>query len=814
MLDPDTGYDVQVRAVNQLKTGPWPETLAQTTGNATACVDPDLTGRNNLWSGTLTVGEAIIRKTQEKVGWGYEPRNGEFTNIDAAIIAGDNSYMIGDLFMQFDYGKELDILIGPSSGTLVLNLNRDLTTADRADLRLHVCDLNFNFSDATRPKGYDDPDPPGSTTVKDIDYYWEESGITWTAEAERLITFSTPAAAQSKSDKDTEGSSSTKSDSDGDTKTKPQAQFKDLPESHDDTSAFTIELHFHFSHEPAEGFSYRTVQNKMFTLSGGAVERAWRLKKGGDLRWGITIQPDGTDAVTVTTRETTGCDTPPGICDRSGRLQTGGPAANIAGPPTLSVADAQVTRGANTPLVFTVTLSRALSSPVTVHYATSDDTAGSDYTSTPGTLTFGANTTTRTVSVPVINNQDGNGTPETLTLTLSNIDTASFIARLQPAGSIPFRLYVLLAHMPRLYPCRWPGPGRCYLPGHRPQCGRIFGTGSAAARGYPPALAGHRDGNVDALSRRDNPDYGRLRGVPRGVGQQVADYLDNAPPVRRHQRQVAAVGGEEDHRHIGDVEDAPHQLDAVGAGQHHVEQDQVGPVLLHQRESLLRVGSHYRGVAGLGRRFPNVTQRLGIVVHHEDRLPLRLTMPRNSALRRSTSSSGAMSCRVTTTDSTSPSSDRMGVALSSTVMFRPSGTSITISSASTSSLLLRTSARGDSRRDKSLPSERRIIMTFRRCSGNWSGSRRTTTFLLASRLNDTGAPVRMSKTTTPTGEVLIRVSKSVLVQCSSRCRKDLHVTETCTVRPCATSLHQQPKHALRHQAVGRHDARRRSPRRR
>ena len=38
-----------------------------------------------------------------------------------------------------------------------------------------------------------------------------------------------------------------------------------------------------------------------------------------------------------------------------------------------------------------------------------------------------------------------------------------------------------------------------------------------------------------------------------------------------------------------------------------------------------------------------------------------LTMPRNSARNRSSSSSGARSCMVTTTDSTSPSSDRIGV---------------------------------------------------------------------------------------------------------------------------------------------------------
>ena len=135
-----------------------------------------------------------------------------------------------------------------------------------------------------------------------------------------------------------------------------------------------------------------------------------------------------------------------------------------------------------------------------------------------------------------------------------------------------------------------------------------------------------------------------------------------------------------------------------------------------------------------------------------------------------------MSCRVTTTDSTSPSFDRMGVALSSTVMLRPSGTSITISSARTVSLVLRTSAMGNSRREISLPSARRTVISSRSLSVVWSGSRRPSTILLASRLKDTGAPVAMSKTATPTGDVSIRVSRSALARSSSRCLRALAMT--------------------------------------
>ena len=79
-------------------------------------------------------------------------------------------------------------------------------------------------------------------------------------------------------------------------------------------------------------------------------------------------------------------------------------------------------------LVFTVDISRAVGKEVTVAYATSDGTAraGSDYTSTSGTLTFAANSTAaQTVTVPIINDTADENEQETFTLTLSSAVGAS-----------------------------------------------------------------------------------------------------------------------------------------------------------------------------------------------------------------------------------------------------------------------------------------------------------------------------------------------------------------------------------------------------
>ena len=93
-------------------------------------------------------------------------------------------------------------------------------------------------------------------------------------------------------------------------------------------------------------------------------------------------------------------------------------------PPTLSVADVAAPEGGGE-LTFTVTLSPAHDETVTVDYATAGGsaTAGTDYTTTTGMLTFAASETTKTVTVVVLADTDDED-DETLTLELSNSSPA------------------------------------------------------------------------------------------------------------------------------------------------------------------------------------------------------------------------------------------------------------------------------------------------------------------------------------------------------------------------------------------------------
>ena len=197
--------------------------------------------------------------------------------------------------------------------------------------------------------------------------------------------------------------------------------FEDVPAEHDGSSEFTMRVRF--SEALAAG-SARGRVGRTLSATGGAVQRVRRVDQRRDL-FEIRIQPSGHGAVTVSLPSSASCDIPDALCTADGRPLSNALSVLVQGPPSLSVADAEVEEGPNASLAFVVTLGRAASGTVTVGYATADGsaTAGSDYTATSGTLSFAAGVTEKTVSVPVIDDSHDEG-DETLTLTLSNASGA------------------------------------------------------------------------------------------------------------------------------------------------------------------------------------------------------------------------------------------------------------------------------------------------------------------------------------------------------------------------------------------------------
>ncbi|WP_428381880.1 Calx-beta domain-containing protein [Nevskia ramosa] len=111
---------------------------------------------------------------------------------------------------------------------------------------------------------------------------------------------------------------------------------------------------------------------------------------------------------------------------------------DVSATPSLSISDVSVTEGNSGTVnaAFTVSLSAAASSPVTVAYATADGTAtaGSDYVASNGTLTFAAGTTTQTVNV-LVNGDTAVEPNETFVVNLS-APTGATIADVQGQATI------------------------------------------------------------------------------------------------------------------------------------------------------------------------------------------------------------------------------------------------------------------------------------------------------------------------------------------------------------------------------------------
>ena len=176
------------------------------------------------------------------------------------------------------------------------------------------------------------------------------------------------------------------------------AAFTETPASHDGTAAFL--LHLEFSHEPKK-FSYRTVRDGLFDVSGGRIAKARRLEKGRNLRWEVRVEPDGEAAVTFAARATADCAAQHAACDAAGRKFAGGLSLTVPGPqtrPVVSIAASStpVTEGAAASFALTRTGDTAAALAVTLAVTET----GSVLTGTlPTSATFAAGSASAVLSV-------------------------------------------------------------------------------------------------------------------------------------------------------------------------------------------------------------------------------------------------------------------------------------------------------------------------------------------------------------------------------------------------------------------------------
>ena len=95
------------------------------------------------------------------------------------------------------------------------------------------------------------------------------------------------------------------------------ASIHDEPSSHDGQKEFTFELRFS---ENLEGFSYKTLRDNAFTVTGGRVEGARRLDPPSNIEWQIKIRPTSNGDVTIVLSITEDCTADGAVCTGDRKL--------------------------------------------------------------------------------------------------------------------------------------------------------------------------------------------------------------------------------------------------------------------------------------------------------------------------------------------------------------------------------------------------------------------------------------------------------------------------------------------------------------
>ena len=98
--------------------------------------------------------------------------------------------------------------------------------------------------------------------------------------------------------------------------------------THDGSSEFTFEIEF----SEEFGLSYRTLKSHAFNVTGGSVEKAQRTDKPSNIRWLITVRPQGNGDVTIELPATTDCNADGAICTGDGRKLSNSLSFTVSGP--------------------------------------------------------------------------------------------------------------------------------------------------------------------------------------------------------------------------------------------------------------------------------------------------------------------------------------------------------------------------------------------------------------------------------------------------------------------------------------------------
>ena len=166
-----TAYAFQVRAVNVVAGA---AATARATPMAGICLAPDLAGRTQIWTAEMTVGDWQIAPGFRYFGY-VRPPNSIGTLSDSTFDPGSGTRTIELLTWEAE---------GANQGALafaLLKTDTELTNQEQQDLRLHVCDDEWNVADAQ-----------SLTPSNRNAYTWRNSGLDWSSVTTRTLYLSVP----------------------------------------------------------------------------------------------------------------------------------------------------------------------------------------------------------------------------------------------------------------------------------------------------------------------------------------------------------------------------------------------------------------------------------------------------------------------------------------------------------------------------------------------------------------------------------------------------------------------------------------------
>ena len=192
-----------------------------------------------------------------------------------------------------------------------------------------------------------------------------------------------------------------------------------VPSSHNGQDAFTFELRF--SEAPKPDFSYTTVRDHAFTVTGGSVTYVRRLEAGENVRWEITVTPGSSADVAIALNATTDCEAEGAICTEDGKRLSASVSASVSGPASVGTVPVAVIVSGTTPVAegemvsFTISLNRAAPTALSVAVSVAD--AGGVLSGTaPRSVAFATGDNSKTITLPT---RDDNAIKTASTVTVS-----------------------------------------------------------------------------------------------------------------------------------------------------------------------------------------------------------------------------------------------------------------------------------------------------------------------------------------------------------------------------------------------------------